>query len=134
MSTRARSIRRLNRDESGRFITDKTGRLANARRLLGVDTPKRPRDLGDMPMTLEKRVRVADVDRAIAAHVHDRFLWLTLADQRRLGVPLGKFPDLAEIDPAKLQHAEIEDEGQTVYLPDVPEWIYVPALLGYPPD
>jgi hypothetical protein len=85
-------------------------------------------------MALEARVRVADVDRAAAAEVRDGFLWLTLADDRRLGVPLDKFPDLADTDPAKLQRIEIQDEGQTVYLPDVPEWIYVPALLGYPPD
>ncbi len=63
MSTRVSSTPHLRRDKS-----DKSGRFVPGRRLCGRDAPL-PRDLGNMPIALEKRVRVADVDRAIAAEI-----------------------------------------------------------------
>ncbi len=135
MSMRVSSTPHLRRDKSGRFV--------RGRHLL-AETPPLPRDLGDMPVALEKRVRVAAVDCAIAAEIRDGYLWVTLADQRQLGAPLKRFrtssdlePDattLAEVSPSRLARLIIENDGATVYLPEVPEWIYVPALLGYPLD
>jgi hypothetical protein len=87
-----------------------------------------------MPVNLEPRTNVADEDRATGAEIRDGFLWLTLADRRRLGAPLSRFPGLADIAPDRLTHVELEDDGTVAFLPDVPEWVYLPALLGYPPD
>jgi len=39
-----------------------------------------------MPVNLEPPADVAAEDRATAAEVRDGFLWLTLADRRRLAV------------------------------------------------
>jgi uncharacterized protein DUF2442 len=96
--------------------------------------PKLPPDLGNMPVKLEGRVEVSPVDRATAAEVRDSDLWLTLADGRRLSVPLTHFDGLVNADPARLASVDLEEDGTIVYFPELPEWIYVPVLLGYPPD
>jgi len=144
MNTRVSSTPRLRRDKSGRVSRDQYGRFVRDSRPSVAEAPKLPRHLGDLPVALDQRVRIADVDRAIAAEVHDGYLWVTLADQRRLGAPLERFstssdlePDattLAQVSPSRLARLIIEDDGATVYLPEVPEWVYVPALLGYPLD
>jgi len=87
-----------------------------------------------MPVNLDPRAEVAAEDRATAAEVRDGFLWLTLADRCRLGAPLSRFAGLADAARDRLARVELEDDGTVAYLPDVPEWVYLPALLGYPPD
>ena len=119
------SARRTPRSKSP---AGRSGRLAD------TQMPALPPDLGTMPVNLEPQANVADEDRATGAEIRDGFLWLTLADRRRLGAPLSRFPGLADIAPDRLTHVELDDEGTVAFLPDVPEWVYLPALLGYPPD
>jgi Protein of unknown function (DUF2442) len=94
----------------------------------------------DIPADLEPRPRMAPMDRAIEANACDGYLWITLADHRKLGTPLSQFRTLvgneprtlADVGPGYLERIELLDDGEVLYLPDLDEYISVPALLGYP--
>ena len=102
MSTRVSSTPHLRRDKSGRFV--------GGRRLL-AEMPPLPRNLGDMPVALEKRVHVAAVDRTVAAEIRDGYLWVTLADQRQRGPPLKRFRTSSDLEPDATTLAEVSRPG-----------------------
>lgn len=56
-------------------------------------------------------------------------MWLTLADGRRLGVPLAYFPRLLAATPQKRQQFEFSGNGTGIYWDELDEDISVQGLL-----
>jgi len=56
-------------------------------------------------------------------------MWLTLADGRRLGVPLAYFPRLLAATPQQRQQFEFSDNGTGIHWDELDEDISVQGLL-----
>ena len=67
--------------------------------------------------------------RAVAAAVCGDELTVTLADGRRIMVPLSWFPRLQRATPAQRQHLELLGQGQGVHWPEVDEDLSIEGIL-----
>ncbi len=67
--------------------------------------------------------------RALAAVVREDVLIVTLADGRRITVPLSWFPRLQCATPAQRQHLELRGEGQGIHWPEVDEDLSIEGIL-----
>jgi hypothetical protein len=56
-------------------------------------------------------------------------MWLTLADGRKLGVPLAYFPRLLAATPEQREHFEFSGNGTGIHWDDLDEDISVQGLL-----
>ena len=56
-------------------------------------------------------------------------MWVTLADGRKLGVPLAYFPRLLAAAPEQLQHYEFSGGGTGIHWDELDEDISVNGLL-----
>ncbi|MBM4060185.1 MAG: DUF2442 domain-containing protein [Planctomycetes bacterium] len=67
--------------------------------------------------------------RAVQVAVGDDELTVTLADGRRVSVPLVWFPRLLHADPLQRQHWRLLGDGQGIHWPDLDEDLSVEGLL-----
>src|SRR5260370_33133095 len=72
--------------------------------------------------------------RAVNVHCDDAMLWVEVEDGRQLGVPLARFPRLADATPEQRAHWQLLGRGIGIHWPDVAEDISVARLFGAPTD
>lgn len=72
--------------------------------------------------------------RAVSVRCDDEMLWLEVEDGRQLGVPLARFPRLADATPEQRARWELIGRGIGIHWPDVDEDISVARLFGAPTD
>jgi len=72
--------------------------------------------------------------RATDVEVTDDELRLSLADGRRISVPLVWYPRLLNASPAQRQRWELLGDGQGVHWPDVDEDLSVAGVLSGTPS
>ena len=59
----------------------------------------------------------------------ERFMSVWLKDGRRLSLPLGWYPRLAEADSKQRQNYRIETPGDCIHWPDIDEDLHVEGML-----
>lgn len=72
--------------------------------------------------------------RAVHVRCDDAMLWVEAEDGRQLGVPLARFPRLADATPEQRAHWELLGRGIGIHWPDLDEDISVARLFGAPTD
>lgn len=69
------------------------------------------------------------VPRAVAVKVRGEELTITLADGRRVTVPLSWYPRLQNATPAQRQRWELLGDGEGIHWPDVDEDVSIAGVL-----
>ena len=72
--------------------------------------------------------------RAVGVRIDGEKLWVEADDGRELGVPLSRFPRLANATPEQRSNLRILGRGIGIHWPDVDEDISVARLFGSPTD
>ena len=72
--------------------------------------------------------------RAISVRIDEERLWVEADDGRQLGVPLARFPRLANATPEQRANWRMLGRGIGIHWPDVDEDISVARLFGSPTD
>jgi len=67
--------------------------------------------------------------RAVLVEVDDDELTVTLADGRRVSVPLAWFPKLLHAKPAQRKNSRLLGDGHGIHWPDIDEDLSVEGLL-----
>ncbi len=68
-----------------------------------------------------------DTDRPVAVEFHDHKVWVTLADGRTIGNPLGWHPWLAAATPEQRAHVELR--AFSIDWPDLDEGLDVQGMM-----
>ncbi len=68
--------------------------------------------------------------RAVDVRCDDVMLWIVTEDGRQLGVPLARFPRLADATPDQRGRWELLGRGVGIHWPDLDEDISVGSLFG----
>jgi hypothetical protein len=71
---------------------------------------------------------------AVSVRFADGRLFVRLADDREIGVPIREFPRLASATDAQRDHWKVVALGTGIRWPDIDEDIGVAGLLGVPED
>ena len=72
--------------------------------------------------------------RAVSVRVDDEMLWVEADDGRQFGVPLSRFPRLANATAEQRARWQFLGHGIGIHWPDVDEDISVARLFGAPTD